>query len=334
MPISPGNSDFSADLFQYSVFRNGFIMQWFQFMSGIALISLLRSVILSFLVSLFVNYAFAHRGVLDRDGCHIDEYNREYHCHRVRDSPPLPEPSQESETPNRRQDREDPDPNSWKNIEGLGYATLGVFSEIGLGFGEMNFQGADQTCLVENDGGLESQTCNLSARIMDIGAYGESKIGLFDIDIGSRIYSVIVGAEIGTAKTLGGKFYNCYDGTWDWLLDFDYYDQPERNRHYTCSGLNGGRRVSAGALEGYSYVDVKVGFGYVLPVSSSLFPGISNNDFGFLYLLAGKVEFSSDWGKYSKSEFGIGTDYHFSPNSSMRIKWTNRRLSFIVRGHF
>ncbi len=296
--------------------------------------SLLRSVVLSYGILLSVDYAYAHIGVLDSDGCHIDESIGEYHCHRVRDSPILPEPSQESDTLDRKHDREVPDANSWKNIGSLGYASLGVFGEVGLGFGEMNFHGADQTCLVEHNGGLAPQTCNLSARVMDFGAYGESNIGLFDIDLDSDIYSVFVGAEIGTATTLGGKFYNCYDGTWDWLLDSDYYDQPERNRHYKCSEPYGGRRVSAGALNGYSYFDIKVGFGQVLTISESLFPGISNRDFGFIYMLAGQVEFSSDWGKYSKSEFGIGTDYHFSQHSSMRIKWTNRRLSFILRRHF
>ena len=293
-------------------------------------VKLSRSIVVGFVGLLFVDYAFAHLGVLDRDGCHIDESNGDYHCHPVRRSPTIPEPSQESDSPYKKVDREGVDIDSWKNIGNLGYASVGVFGELGLGLGEMNFQGADQTCFVANNRGLDPQICNLSARTMDFGIYAESNIGLFYVDY----TSVFVGTEIGSATTWGGKFYNCYSGTWSWLTDFtDDVDQTTYRR-YKCKNRYGGHRVSAGALNGYSYADIKVGLAEVLPTSLSLLNANPKGDFLFIYLLAGQIEFSSGWGKYRKSEFGVGFDYHFAQHSSMRIKWTDRRLSFILRGHF
>ena len=288
----------------------------------------LRSVVVSFVGLLFVDCALAHVGVLDRDGCHIDESNSDYHCHRVRGSPTIPETNKESEPPNTKVDRKKVDVDVWKNIGDLGYASVGVFGEVGLGLGEMNFQGADQTCFVADDRGSDPQNCNLSTRTMDFGLYGESNIGLSHI----YNYGVFVGAEIGTATVLGGKFYNCYNGSWYWLLDWDDSDQARYSRDKCSNGYD--RRVGAGALNGYSYIDIKVGLTEVLSPRESLFPGIPNNDFIFTYLVTGQVEFSSGWGRYRKPEFGIGSDYHFSQHGSMRIKWTNRRLSFILRGHF
>ena len=305
-----------------------FMMQSFQQLKGIALMSFLRSVVVSFVGLLLADYAFAHVGALNKDGCHIDESNGDYHCHRVPGSPTIPEPNQESESPNRKVVREELDVDSWKNIGNLGYASVGVFGEVGLGLGEMNFQGADQTCFVADVRGLDPQICNLSTRTMDFGAYAESNIALFKEDY----TSVFVGVEIGTAAVLGGKFYNCYDGSWYWLLDWDDSDQARYSRDKCSNGYD--RRVGAGALNGYSYIDIKFGGTEVLPTSESLFPGNPKGDFIFVYVLTGQVEFSSGWGKYRKPEFGIGSDYHFSPHGSMRIKWTNRRLSFILRAHF
>ena len=303
-------------------------MQSFQQLKGIALMSFLRSVIVSFVGLLTIGYAFAHVGVLDRDGCHIDESNLDYHCHRVPQTPTIPETNKESEPPDRKVDREEVDVDAWKNIGNLGYASVGVFGEVGLGLGEMNFQGADQTCFVADDRGSDQQNCNLSSRTMDFGAYGEANIGLSNI----YNYTVFVGAEIGTARVVEGKFYNCYDGSWYWLLDWDDSDQARYSRDKCSNGYD--RRVGVGALNGYSYIDIKVGYADVLYTRESLFPRSPHGDFIFTYLLTGQVEFSSDWGKYRKPEFGIGSDYHFSKHGSMRIKWTNRRLSFILRGHF
>lgn len=302
-------------------------MQSFQQWKGIALMSFLRSFVVSFVGLLTIDYAFAHVGVLDRDGCHIDESNLDYHCHRVSETPTTPEPNQESESPNGKVDREEVDVDLWKNIGNLGYASVGIFGEIGLGHGEMNFQGADQTCFVSDDRGSDTQTCNLSDRTMDFGAYGEANIGLSNI----YHYGVFVGAEIGTATVLGGKFYNCYDG-WHQLPDGDVFARARWSPDKCSNGHN--RRVGAGELNGYSYIDIKVGLVEVLPTSESFLRGNPRNDFGFFYLLTGQVEYSSGWGKYRKPEFGIGMDYHFGLHRSARVKWTNRRLGFILRGHF
>ena len=226
----------------------------------------LRSAVVGFVGLLTIGYAFAHVGVLDRDGCHIDESNLDYHCHRVRESPTLTEPNQESDAPNTKVDREEVDVDSWKNIGNLGYASVGIFGELGRGLGEMNFQGADQTCFVTDDRSSDPQTCNLSDRTVDFGAYGEANIGLSNI----YNYGVFVGAEIGTAKVLGGKFYNCYDGSWYWLLDWDDSDRARYSRDKCSNGYD--PRVGIGALNGYSYIDIKVGLSDVLSRRDSLFP--------------------------------------------------------------
>lgn len=276
---------------------------------------------------LFVDIASAHGGILNSDGCHIDEYSGDYHCHPVSEVPTSPDPGQRSDEEYLNLKTSYIEIDSWKNIGKLGYASAGVFSEFGLGFGKMEFQGADQTCLRQGRSGLTPQTCNLSSRAVDFGVYGEANVGLFVIDE----LSVFVGTEIGSAVSWGGKFYNCYGGKWDWFLQFS---DRTNYRDYKCGDAYNSYRVSSGKLKGYSYLDVKVGLAEVSSWNMSTVIGNIEDDFAFLYLLAGQVEYSSDWGTLRKSEYGIGLDYHFTQHSSLRLKWTDRRLSFILRGHF
>lgn len=277
----------------------------------------LRNFLVTFVGLLFVSYAVADEGVLNSEGCHYALMTGAYHCHHIDGSTTFPDPSRHPRNRSSTDiDRELPEGQSWKNVNKLGYASVGLFGEVGsFRVGEMNFEGVDQTCDITGNGPSAPRTCNHPSKLMDFGAYGEANIGLFDMES----FSLYVGAEIGRAVTYGGKFFNCSAGEWDWK---------------TCDSEQSGFRGSRGKLNGYSYGDIKIGMAGQAPRYLSELIGEVDGQFAFAYLLSRKVEYSSDWGTYSDSEFGFGLDLHFSQYSSARVNITDSRGSFGIRVHF
>lgn len=276
----------------------------------------LRNFLVTFIGWLSFSYAVADEGVLDSDGCHIDLKSGAYHCHHVDGSTSFPEPwGRPNDPPSVETDREVTDGDSWKNVNWLGYASAGLFGEVGGHFERMNFEGVDQTCQIAGNVPSAPRTCNHPAKSMDFGAYGEANIGLFD----TETFSLYIGAEIGRTVTWDGKFYNCRADELDW----------ER-----CDSEQSWNRGSIGNLKGYSYGDIKIGMAGQAPRYLSSLIAEVDGQFGFAYLLSRQVEYSSGWGTYSDSEFGIGLDLHFSRNSSARVNMTDSRFNIGLRIHF
>ena len=275
----------------------------------------LKSFLGSFAVLFLLGNADADVGVRNSDGCHTDGTTGVYHCHHDGELPTYPDPWQRPESGTYKLEPIGQEVDSWKNIGELGYASAGVFGAIELHAGEKNFQGVDQNCQIAGNSGLGPQDCNIASSLIDLGAFGEANIELFDMEE----FGFFVGAEIGRAKSWRGKFVNCRADEFDW----------ER-----CSSDRKWFRGSRGTLDGYTYSDVKLGIaGYPASYLAQIFGNIDGH-FGFVYLSYGEIEYSSEWGKLSESELGIGLDMHFARHSSARFKLTNKRLSLIVRGHF
>lgn len=274
----------------------------------------LKILSLSLVSLLVVDYAVPDEGILNNDGCHRDLMTGVYHCHHAGEPPTFPDPWGRPDEPSVEQNRESKGAKSWKNLDSLGYASVGLFGEVGV-LGEMDFQGVDQTCRINGNSNTEADTCNNPAKLMDFGAYGEINIGLFD----TETYSFFVGTEIGSALTWGGKFFNCRADAMDWDI---------------CDSDSNRARGSIGKLKGYSYGDIKLGIAGLAANDQAILFDLLPGDFGFIYLLAGMTQYSSEWGSLRKSEYGIGLDVHYSKHFSAGVKFTDKRFRISLRGHF